>query len=295
VTTIEKCPGCSSVEMYRDTKTGETSCKVCGTVIEDRVIDRGPQYALDEDGISRMHVGQPISSAQVNFGLTTTIGTNKELMKSKSGYRLRRASVQSLPYVEKSISIGLIEIKRVCATLKIIKIVEEDIARTYRDMVYKDMMRGRSMESIIAGLVYITCSIYEYPRLLSEVAFATHIKKGEINRAVQIIQRTKILRPKIVKANDLLSKISSELGMNAMSERIASEIISDAEKLGITEGKSPAVIASAALYIAGLVTGQKRTQREMALVTDITEVTVRSRVKELMQRLEIEENYERYK
>ncbi|KXB07805.1 transcription initiation factor IIB, partial [candidate division MSBL1 archaeon SCGC-AAA382N08] len=66
----------------------------------------------------------------------------------------------------------------------------------------------------------------------------------------------------------------------------AMEIIRKAREEKLTSGKSPSGTAAAAIYIATLKCGERRTQREVAKVTDVTEVTVRNRYKELVEELE---------
>ncbi|MEK6882489.1 MAG: hypothetical protein AABY22_22905, partial [Nanoarchaeota archaeon] len=51
----------------------------------------------------------------------------------------------------------------------------------------------------------------------------------------------------------------------------------------------PAGIAAAALYVASLLNDEKKTQREVADVAGITEVTIRNRYKELIDKLNLEE------
>jgi len=56
----------------------------------------------------------------------------------------------------------------------------------------------------------------------------------------------------------------------------------------LTHGKSPSGIAAAAIYIAGQLTEQVRTQREIADITNVTEVTIRNRYKQLTNALGID-------
>ncbi|PIZ54819.1 hypothetical protein COY28_02360, partial [Candidatus Woesearchaeota archaeon CG_4_10_14_0_2_um_filter_57_5] len=44
----------------------------------------------------------------------------------------------------------------------------------------------------------------------------------------------------------------------------------------------------AALYVSALLHGEKRTQREVADVAGVTEVTIRNRYKELLDKLKLE-------
>ena len=57
----------------------------------------------------------------------------------------------------------------------------------------------------------------------------------------------------------------------------------------MTSGRGPAGIAAAGLYVAALLNNEKKTQREVADVAGITEVTIRNRYKELLEKLDLEE------
>ena len=72
----------------------------------------------------------------------------------------------------------------------------------------------------------------------------------------------------------------------------ALKILKKAEGSELTSGRGPAGIAAAGLYVAALLNNEKKTQREVADVAGITEVTIRNRYKELIDKLGLEEkNY----
>jgi transcription initiation factor TFIIB len=62
-----------------------------------------------------------------------------------------------------------------------------------------------------------------------------------------------------------------------------------ANEMEITSGKGPMGIAAASLYVAALLVGEKKTQREVADVAGVTEVTIRNRYKELLEKLKLED------
>ena len=68
------------------------------------------------------------------------------------------------------------------------------------------------------------------------------------------------------------------------------EILEKAQKEELTSGRGPTGIAAAALYVSALLHGEKRTQREVADVAGVTEVTIRNRYKELFKKLKLKEN-----
>ena len=73
------------------------------------------------------------------------------------------------------------------------------------------------------------------------------------------------------------------------------EILEKAQKAELTSGRGPTGIAAAALYVAALMHGEKRTQREVADVAGVTEVTIRNRYKELLDKLDLEKEIKKVK
>ena len=57
---------------------------------------------------------------------------------------------------------------------------------------------------------------------------------------------------------------------------------------GLTSGRGPTGVAAAALYIASVLLGERKTQRDVADIAGVTEVTIRNRYKELAEKLDIE-------
>ena len=50
-TTIKECTECSSKNIFRDVEKGETTCRDCGLVIEDRMVDFSQEWRdFDDDG-----------------------------------------------------------------------------------------------------------------------------------------------------------------------------------------------------------------------------------------------------
>ena len=65
-------------------------------------------------------------------------------------------------------------------------------------------------------------------------------------------------------------------------------ILEIAKEMKLTSGGGPTGIAAAATYIATVLTSERKTQREIAEIANVTEVTIRNRYKELLERLFIE-------
>ena len=68
-------------------------------------------------------------------------------------------------------------------------------------------------------------------------------------------------------------------------EEIAYKVLGVAQELKLTSGRGPAGIAAASSYIASVLASERKTQREIAEISQVTEVTIRNRYKELVDRI----------
>ena len=65
-------------------------------------------------------------------------------------------------------------------------------------------------------------------------------------------------------------------------------LLEEASKKNYTHGRSPAGIAAACVYVSSRITDEDLTQHQVASVAQVTEVTIRNRYKELVQKLDID-------
>ncbi|MBN2600286.1 MAG: transcription initiation factor IIB, partial [Candidatus Thermoplasmatota archaeon] len=87
---------------------------------------------------------------------------------------------------------------------------------------------------------------------------------------------------------DYISRFCSELKLSGDVQAKAIEILKDAADKELTSGRGPTGVAAASIYISSILCGERRTQREVADVAGVTEVTIRNRYKELAERLDID-------
>ena len=181
------------------------------------------------------------------------------------------------------------ELRRVAAFLDLPSVVREESARVYNFVLQRGMVRGRSMESVIAACIYAACRSYNIPRTLDEISAASEVERKEIGRTYRFIIRKMSIKVKPSSPKDYISRFSSILHLSPKAQNEALKILKKAEISELTSGRGPAGIAAAALYVAALLSDEKKTQREVADVAGITEVTIRNRYKELLEKLKLEE------
>jgi transcription initiation factor TFIIB len=179
------------------------------------------------------------------------------------------------------------EMERLSSQLGIPRDVRETSASIYRKTLAKKLVRGRSIESVVAASIYLACRIHRIPRRLDEVVSETNLDRKKIGQSVRLIVTQTNLNVPLPSAKDLIPRLSSDLFLEGRTVKKATEIIKEAKERYITMGKDPGGIAGAALYIAGILEDDRRTQREIANVSRVTEVTIRNRYKELVRVLGI--------
>ena len=299
---IKKCPECGSSNLFSNRDRGEIICRECGLVLEDKMIDFSQEWREfdSEQGESKRRAGAPMTYTQYDQGLGTEVGQKTDLFQLGSKdrnkfFRLRKWQYRISTAIERNLKLALAELKRVSSYLKLPKMVEEESARIYTLAVQRGLVRGRSMESVVAGSLYAACRRHDVPRTLDELSEASGIEKKEIGRTYRFITRE--LGIKILPSNpaDYIARFASSLKLSPEAQSHAVEILDIAQKQELTSGRGPTGIAAAALYVAALIHGEKRTQREVADVAGVTEVTIRNRYKELLDELDLEKEIKKTK
>ena len=300
-TKVKKCPDCGSKYFREDSTRGETVCAKCGLVLEEDMIDTSPEWrAFDEEQMSRRtRAGAPLTFTKHDKGLTTEIGRGRgELFKvtpSKRAqyYRLTKWQKRLVESKDRNLSFALSELQRLISFLGLPRSVHEEVAKKYEQAVDRGLVRGRSMESVIAALLYTVCREMGTPRTLEEIAEASGVERREIGRTYRYIARELGMRILPAMPKDYVPRFASMLGLSDKVQARAISYLNKAKKIEASSGKGPTGVAAAALYIAAVLEGEKRTQREIADAIGVTEVTIRNRFKELCEKLGLEEEVEK--
>lgn len=296
---VSVCSECDSVDTILDPTRGEKVCANCGLVFEDKIIDQGQDwraYNSQEHG-DRARSGSPANSMIADYGLRThfsniSYDANGSRLSSEKRFeftRLSRLDNRSRQGEIRNLRIALKELQRIKSQLELPEGVGQSASLIYRKALKQDLVRGRSIDGIIAASVYLACRTSNIPMTLKDIQPACiNISPKELGRSVRILLRDLKLKPANSNFISLVYRLAEQLDLNMDARTLAVEIILKAKTAGITVGKNPMSIAAAALYIAGVQTGQRKTQLDMAAASKTTPVTIRNRFKELTEVLKLE-------
>ena len=296
---VIQCPECGSTCLSRDYARAELICNECGLVIDEDFIDQGPEWrAFDSDQREkRARTGAPMTYTIHDKGLSTDIGWSNKDSYGKSIptrnraqlYRLRKwqRRIRIADATERNLAFALSELDRMASGMGLPRTVRETAAMIYRKAALKNLIRGRSIQGVAAAALYAACRQCHVPRTLDEISNAAHIKRKEIGKNYRFIAKELQLRLLPTTPEDYISRFCSELKLGTEVQVKTLEILKHASEKALTVGRGPTGNAAAALYIASVLCGERRTQREVADVAGVTEVTIRNRYKEIIERLDI--------
>lgn len=295
-----QCPECNSTQLVHDYERAELVCNECGLVIEEVFIDMGPEWrAFDhEQRMRRSRVGAPMTYTIHDKGLSTRIDWRDKNSYGKSIssknraqlYRLRKwqRRIRVNNAIERNLAFALSELDRMASALGLPRDIRESAAVVYRKAVEKNLIRGRSIEGVAAAALYASCRQRSVPRTLNEIAEVSRVSRKEIGRTYRFVSKELELKLMPTSPVDYVSRFSSGLNLKGEVQSKAIEILSRAAERELTSGRGPTGVAAAAIYIASILCGESRTQRGVADVAGVTEVTIRNRYKELVEELDIE-------
>jgi len=302
-TSVVKCGECMSRNLIYDSNRGERHCGDCGMVLEESIIDQSAEWrTFGSDGLdnSRSRVGAPTTNLIHDKGLSTDIDwQNRDFagisINSKNRaqmYRMRKWQKRSRVKgsKERNLQEALAKIQQVCSKLRLPKTVAERSADIYRRALDADLIRGRSIEVTAGACIFIANQEMLTARTVDDIAAQLKSNSKEIGRSYRTLKRKLMIRTPLTSPETYVSRFCSELELDTATENKVREIIKLANQHDLVDGKSPSGITAAALYIAGHQTKQIRTQREISDVTNVTEVTIRNRYKQLVKHLEIDIN-----
>src|SRR6056297_1187110 len=292
---VRNCPECNSDNLVSSADGGEIVCDDCGLVIDESNIDRGPEWRAfnHSERQSKSRVGAPTTKTMHDKGLTTTIdwqnkdayGRSLSSEKRSQMHRLRKwqERIRTKDAGERNLQFALSEIDRMSSALGVPRSVREVASVIYRRALSEDLIRGRSIEGVATACLYAACRQEGIPRSLEEVTAVSRVEQKEIGRTYRYVSKELGLKMEPVDPKEYVPRFCSELEVSEEVKMKANEIIDVTAEQGLLSGKSPTGFAAAAIYAASLLCNEKKTQREVADVAQVTEVTIRNRYQEQIE------------
>ena len=228
----------------------------CGIVILESTIDQGPEWRAftSEERNKRSRVGSPMTYTVHDKGLSTIIDWHdKDFYGKKFAprrraliYRLRKWQVRTRVHssMDRNLAVAMSELDRMSSQLGIPRGVKESSAVLYHRAIERKLIRGRSIEAMVAASIYAACRMRKIPRTLDEIARYSRINKKELGRCYRLILRELEINIPIASSIDFIPRFGAELSLTGRTQKRAAEIITEARAKGLTAGKDPTGLAA---------------------------------------------------
>lgn len=260
ITEAESCPYCNVGRLVPDSLTGVITCSNCGAFYKNEILVKN-------------------NAGNIENGLSGT--TAFRFKKWQNRIRVSNAT-------ERNLAFALSELDRISMASGLPRQVRESASGIYRKAVTRGLVRGRSIELLSAASVYAACRIVEMPRTIDEISEAAGVEKKSLGRTYKFLSKNLRLDLPPAKPQDYVQRYCTKLNLNEDVWNSALDILQNATDQGLLSGLGPAGVAAAAVYIASQKCNDPKSQREVSEAVGISEVTLRSRLKELKEGLGIE-------
>jgi transcription initiation factor TFIIB len=264
---------------------GELVCEICGLVIDERGLETnhsGIRAYTKQEKDKRERTGSPISILMPDISLSTFI-ERKKIQNPD----LKRAAKWNthMSWEKRNMLIALTELKRISTNLNFPERVKKGAISLYKVVFRKKLLKGRSINGMVAACAYYVSKQEQIPITFQELIDETSISSSIIKNCYKIIIRELGLKSHITDPKTLIPRYRAELGLDIEVEKKAIQVLEKYISKNRMCGKDPRGICAGALYLVAKFNNEGISQRDISSVVGVTEVTLRSRYKELLKSL----------
>ncbi|MEM2145127.1 MAG: TFIIB-type zinc ribbon-containing protein [Candidatus Jordarchaeaceae archaeon] len=280
-----KCPECGSSEIQQFAE-GQYVCANCGLVINNLTvrtrnsnvkIRKSKQNTIQTSGRSG------IFQFQGNF---LKDKYKSYILLDGAGLKMLTNFLRVSDSTEKNIALALITIIKIARNLGMKYGILETTLTIYERLAKKCTFKGKNIKAMSAAIIYAAGKNVGYPYGLREIARVAKVQPNKIFRCYKFILENLDCALSVSSFDQYISRVCEQLSLSENATRISQRVFAASRGRLRIMGAISGIIA-ASIYISSILTGEKRTQREIADVMGMTEATIRSKYKEITKRLQI--------
>ncbi|MCI4436358.1 MAG: hypothetical protein JHC33_06050 [Ignisphaera sp.] len=273
-----------------DPERGVVICADTGEIIEEMNIDVGPEWRAytHEEYMERARTST-ITQRVHDSGLATEIDTSINSYKSKRLAILQRKTRVG-GKTSKKIVDALSHLNHMAALLNLPSQAIETAATILKKIFTTLQPRSDKLKILALASIVLAARKHNIPIRVKELITRFDISEEEYWKFMSEVYFKVNLSGELkayVDPRKFLPSIVNNLGVSQKVFVIAAKIIDVLKREGLTEGKDPAGIAAASVYIASILADEKKTQKQVAEAANVTEVTIRNRYRDIINRLTI--------
>jgi transcription initiation factor TFIIB len=231
-----------------------------------------------------------------NFGPRTLLSNTNFDFKGQHIDAKRKTLFKRLSKIQRSLTSGKErnlweakpKMKLLVSKLNIPEYVFQTAWRIYKSVVKKKLTYGRTVDGFISASLYAAIRVHEIPRLLEEICEACIISRRTVIRSLGILIEEILpeihLKYRPITPKQLVFRFGNKLKIPMKTQKKALKLLKTSSEKGLSmNGKDPKGFAASAIYMVAKPTEYRKTQTEVSDMAKITEVTLRTRIKEIKE------------
>jgi transcription initiation factor TFIIB len=285
-----------SDKLVTDPESGEIICSNCGIVISDKIqqINKPEWRTFDTEQVNsnnRIRTGDPTSIARHDMGLATVIGrTDKDASGHKIDAQMRSTMerlrkwdfrTQRHTATDRNLSLAFNELDTLKDKLGLPDAVFQKAAYIYRKAQARGLTRGRTIPSVLAASTYIACREAGIAKTLKDIVAASNIRRKNISKTYRKLLVELDYKVPIFDPMKCIARVANNANLSEKTKHQALHIMNEVADKEISVGKNPMGLAATVLYASCLKTGENKAKKDIAEAASVTEVTLRTRFKDL--------------
>ena len=265
-----------------DLAHGVMVCQICGLITE-RLIDQTQEYrqfsSENSSGVDRSRVGALRDDSRDDSGLSLAINSSSSNRNSST---LAAMSTR----LSSNEDISLVKAQKLIRTWgSLLNLKENTLGKAKEQLLKieskKKSFKGRSIESVVAAVIYIACRMCSVPLKSHDIEGASGVASEDIKRAYNAVKGYVDPIPSL-ESSRYCSIFCAKLGVSQKLSSTAFKIAEDIKEKRYLDGKNPRTVASVAMYIAIILLNEENcTIKMVADMAKISESTIKKSYNEI--------------
>jgi len=277
-----------------ESREGDNVCLNCGMILSRNLVGSERRaYTVEEVNKRRRTEPRWREFGPRTMLPNTKIDSKGRLIGAKGKTlfsRLSKIQNSLISSIERNFWEAKPKLKMLTSKMNIPEYIKETAWKVYSVVARKKLTMGRSIDGFIAASLYAAIRVHEFPRLLEEVCDASMTPRRTVHRSLGMIVKEVLpelgLRYKPITAEQLVFRFGNDLGLPMEVQKNAINMLVVASKNGLMRtGKDPKGLAASVIYMAAKAGDCRKTQAEVSEIAKVTEVTLRSRSKQIRSKL----------
>ena len=292
--TIDNCKYCKAQNsIITDFSAGQVVCSSCGAVLEDRIIDEtyeGRNFGSENQGSGgkdQTRVGSPINAYAEEFNAGVSIATKK------NGTPLSNIRMRSSGSSNNSLQRIFKKADELAQKLDLKQIIVNKAKDLLALVEKQKKLKGRSLDCIIASVIYVACRLKNVPRPLPEIAKNLGLEKKTVNKCFNSIKHiiienndNQIAQNVSGLVNSYCNKLEEKLEKQEKRKSLKKHAMEISEMIcnkEVIAGRNPSTIAAVSILIASRLLELTLSKKDIADTTTTTENTISNAYQDLLK------------